>query len=250
MGRLSKWWWVLLLILAIPLLAAGGFVVWAEMTPSPMPQALVALQSDSQVEVTADRWLIFRPVNRKPRTGLIMYPGGRVDSRSYAPAARAIAGEGYLVVIVPMPLNLAVFGAEKASEVIAAFPTTAHWGVGGHSLGGAIAARFAHGHPLEVEGLVLWAAYPDASNDLSASDLAVTSIYGTLDGLATQDKIASSRSLLPPETQWVIIEGGNHAQFGWYGPQSGDNPATISRETQQQQIVEATVRLLGRLSQE
>jgi pimeloyl-ACP methyl ester carboxylesterase len=249
-GRLRKWWWVLLLILAIPLLAAGGFVVWAEMTPSPMPEALAALQSDSQVEVTTDRWLIFRPVNQQPSTGLILYPGGRVDSRSYAPTARAIAADGYLVVIVPMPLNLAVFGADKASEVISAFPKIGHWAVGGHSLGGAMAARFAHGHASELEGLVLWAAYPDASNDLSTSDLAVTSVYGTLDGLATQEKIASSRSLLPQETQWVTIEGGNHAQFGWYGPQSGDNPATISREAQQQQIVEATIRLLGYLGQE
>lgn len=250
MRRLRKWWWVLLLILAIPLLAVGGFVVWAEMTPIPMPEALAALQSDSQVEVTADRWLIFRPVNLEPATGLLLYPGGRVDSRSYAPAARAIAAEGYLVAIVPMPLNLAIFGADRASEVMAAFPEVDHWAIGGHSLGGAMAARYAHGHPSEAQGLVLWAAYPDASNDLSARDLTVTSIYGTLDGLATQDKIAASRSLLPPETQWVAIEGGNHAQFGWYGPQSGDNPATISQEAQQQQIVEATLRLLGHLSQE
>jgi hypothetical protein len=249
-GKLRKWWWVLLLIVAAPLLAASGFVVWAEMTPRPMPEALAALQSDSQVEVTTDRWLIFRPVNQEPRTGLILYPGGRVDSRSYAPAARAVAAEGYLVVIVPMPLNLAVFGADKASEVIGAFPEIDHWGVGGHSLGGAMAARFAHGHPSEVQGLVLWGAYPDASNDLSASDLAVTSIYGTLDGLATEEKIAASRSLLPLDTDWVAIAGGNHAQFGWYGPQSGDNPATISRQAQQQQIVEATVRLLRYLSQE
>jgi hypothetical protein len=248
--RLRKWWWFLLLILAIPLLAAGGFVVWAEMTPSPMPEALAALQSDAEVEVTGDRWLVFSPVNQEARMGLILYPGGRVDPRSYAPAARAIAAEGYLVVIVPMPLNLAVFGADQASEVIAAFPGVGHWAVGGHSLGGAMAARFAHGHASEVQGLVLWAAYPDTSNDLSASDLAVASIYGTLDGLATQDKIATSRSLLPLDTNWVAIEGGNHAQFGWYGPQSGDNPATISRETQQQQIVEATLRLLGYFSQE
>ena len=72
----------------------------------------------------------------------------------------------------------------------------------------------------------------------------MTSIYGTLDGLATTEKIAASRPQLPPTTEWVAIAGGNHAQFGWYGPQSGDNPATISREEQQRQIVEATLRLL------
>jgi hypothetical protein len=109
-----------------------------------------------------------------------------------------------------------------------------------------MAARFAHGHPSTVHGLVLWASYPAASDDLSdRGDLAVASIYGTLDGLATEDKIAASRPLLPPDTRWVAIEGGNHAQFGWYGPQPGDNPATIGREAQQRETVAATLALLN-----
>jgi len=112
-----------------------------------------------------------------------------------------------------------------------------------------MAARFVDGNRSAADGLVLWAAYPDASNDLSGSTLPATSIYATLDGLATGEKIAASRPLLPLETQWVAILGGNHAQFGWYGPQAGDNPATISREAQQEQIIEATVELLARLSQ-
>ena len=77
----------------------------------------------------------------------------------------------------------------------------------------------------------------------------MTSIYGTRDGLTTGDKIEASRPLLPPDTAWVAIEGGNHAQFGWYGPQSGDNPATISREDQQAQIVAATLALLLSLAE-
>lgn len=250
MSRLRARWWALLLVLAVLVLAAGGFVLWAEMTPNPMPQALSALQSEGQVEVTTDRWFVYRPANEDPEAGLIFYPGGRVDPRSYAPAARAIAADGYVVVVVPMPLNLAILGADKAAEVITAFPEVDHWGVGGHSLGGAMAARFAYSHPSLVDGLALWAAYPDASNDLSGSELAVTSIYGTLDGLATEEKIAASRSLLPLHTRWVAIEGGNHAQFGWYGPQAGDNPAAISREEQQEQIIDATVELLARLSEE
>jgi hypothetical protein len=44
--------------------------------------------------------------------------------------------------------------------------------------------------------------------------------------------------------QYVIIEGGNHAQFGDYGPQPGDNQATISRADQQAQTVEAVVKFL------
>ena len=234
----------MLVVLLVPALSLGGFVLWAQTTPATMAEALTALESDSLVQVTTDRWLVFKPANEEPTTGLILYPGGRVDPRSYSPAARAVAGGGYLVVIAPMPLNLAVFASDAAGDVIAAYPDVSHWAIGGHSLGGAMAARFAYGHPAEVQGLVLWAAYPDSSNDLSHRDLAVTSIYGTLDGLATTEKIDASRTLLPPTTEWVAIAGGNHAQFGRYGPQSGDNPATIGREEQQRLVVEATLRLL------
>jgi dienelactone hydrolase len=240
----KKWLWLLLLL---PVLAVGGFVLWAERTPAPMPEALAALAPDSTVDVINDRWLVFSPAGGKVVTGLILYPGGRVDPRSYAPAARKIAAQGYLVVVVPMPLNLAVFSPNAADEVIEAFSGVSVWAIGGHSLGGSMAARYAYGYPSQVQGLVLWASYPDASNDLSDRDLQATSVYGTLDGLATPEKIAASRALLPPTTTWVAIEGGNHAQFGWYGSQSGDNPAAIGREEQQEQIVRATLQLLQSL---
>jgi hypothetical protein len=241
MRKIQRWLGLLFLLL---LLALASFVIWASMSSSPMPEALAALQSNAQVQVETEPWLTFRPVGREPVVGLILYPGGRVDPRAYAPPARAIAAEGYLVVMVPMPLNLAFFGPDRAAEVMAAFPEVKRWAVGGHSLGGAMAARFAHGHPSAVQGLVLWASYPATSDDLSARELAVVSICGTRDGLATEEEIAASRPLLPAETRWVAIVGGNHAQFGWYGPQSGDNPATISRQAQQQEVVAATLALL------
>jgi hypothetical protein len=119
MCKLKRWLGLLFLLL---LLALASFVIWASMSASPMPKALVALQSDAQVQVEAEGWLIFRPVGGEPAVGLILYPGGRVDPRAYAPPARAIAAEGYLVVMVPMPLNLAFFGPDRAAEVMAAFP--------------------------------------------------------------------------------------------------------------------------------
>ena len=244
MNGIKRWWWLLLLV---PLVAAVGFVVWAEAVTDPMPTAVDALASPSAADgvvVTTRDWLVFRPTDQEPGVGLILYPGGRVDPRAYAPPAREIAGEGYLVVIVPMPLNLAFFAPDRAGDVMDAFPSIAHWAVGGHSLGGAMAARFAHRQSSAVDGLVLWAAYPAESNDLSGRDLPVVSIYGTKDGLATEDEVEASRRLLPSDARWVAIEGGNHAQFGWYGPQRGDNPPAISREAQQQEIVDATVDLL------
>jgi dienelactone hydrolase len=182
-----------------------------------------------------------------PATGFIFYPGGRVDFRSYAPGARAIAGAGYLVVMVPMPLNLAILAPDRALEVQKAFPDVRQWVIGGHSLGGVMAARFAFKHPDKVKGLVLWASYPPGSVDLSNSNIAAASISGSLDGLSTPEKIQTSRKLMPAATRWVAIEGGNHAQFGWYGPQNGDRPATLSHAEQQALIVVATLELLKSL---
>ena len=233
--------WLILLIL---LLAVGGFVVWGQTPLGPMDEALAALKSDSQVVVEQTGWMVFHPANTQPTTGFIFYPGGRVDPRSYAPAAHTIAAQGYLVVITPMPLNLAVLSPAQARKVIASFPEIMRWAVGGHSLGGAMAANFARQNPRLVQGLVFWAAYPASSDDLSQQSLAVVSIYATLDGLATGDKIDASRPLLPATTLWFALEGGNHSQFGWYGNQPGDNPATITRQEQQDQIVAATVALL------
>lgn len=238
---------VVLALLIVLLLTFAGFSAWAYTPLGPLPEATAALGSAAAVRVATAPWLTFTPAGAAPTTGFIFYPGGRVDARSYAPAARAIAAQGYLVVIVPVPLNLAVFNPDAAAAVIAAHPEIGQWAIGGHSLGGAMAANFAYTHPDAVQGLVLWAAYPAGSNSLADRALAVASIYGTLDGLATQDNIDASRALLPADTRYVPIEGGNHAQMGWYGPQGGDGVASISREAQQAQVVDATVALLAGL---
>jgi hypothetical protein len=233
-------------LLSVLLLAAGS-AGWALTGPGPEPAALAALESDAGVQVETGRWLVFTPLDAAPRVGLVFYPGARVDARAYAPAARAIAAQGYLVVIVPMPLRLAFFNGNSAQAVRAAYPEIGAWAVGGHSLGGVAAAQFVDGHPDAVQGLVLWAAYPPEGADLSGRALAVVSVYGTLDGLALPGDVLAAVPQLPPSTLWVPIEGGNHSQFGRYGLQSGDNPATISPETQQARTVAATVEMLARI---
>ncbi|HVP22055.1 MAG TPA: alpha/beta hydrolase [Anaerolineaceae bacterium] len=237
----------LVLISLVIGLSTAGFVVWGETPAQPMPEALAALKSDVLVTVTSGQWLVFTPTTSQPTVGFIFYPGGRVDYRAYAPVARQIAEKGYLVVIVRMPLNLAVFGVNNAHAVLAAYPQIRHWAIGDHSLGGAMAATFARAHPGAIQGLALWAAYPASSDDLSDSMLHVVSIFGSQDGLATEEKINASRESLPADTTWVQITGGNHAQFGWYGDQAGDNPASISRSNQQVQVVRATLRMLENL---
>jgi hypothetical protein len=238
---------ILIIVLLVALVIFTGFIVWAETPPSPMKQAINALQSDSNVTVISGQWLTFKPTTTNYTTGLIIYPGGRVDYRSYAPLAHAIANEGYLTIIMPMPLNLAVFGANAANDVIKSCPEITSWAIGGHSLGGTMAAQYTYQNPSKVQGLVLWAAYPASGNNLSKYDLLVTTVHGSNDGLVSTSQIQNSLEMLPPTTVYVEIAGGNHAQFGYYGDQSGDNQATITREAQQSQTLNATVELLQKL---
>lgn len=240
-----------ILLIGIPvllLIGVLGFVLWGS-TPLPAsPAALAALQSTSQVNVEAVQdWIVFRPNANLTQTGFIFYPGGRVDYRAYAPLLRMVAEQGYLVVLVPMPLNLAFFGVEQAQPVLAAFPEIKHWAIGGHSLGGSMAAQFVTNHPGQVAGLVLWASYPAGS--LADLPVAVLSVSASNDGLATPTNIVDSRKLLPVSARYVVIEGGNHAQFGSYGAQPGDNHAAILPPAQWGQTAKATVELLKQIGQ-
>jgi predicted esterase len=239
-----RYFWIGLFVVIF--LVVGGYLIWAANGLGPGEQAMAALEADSEVSVQEGDFIEFKPTNVNPETGFIFYPGGRVDYRSYAPPLREIAAQGYLVVLVPAPLNLMFFDIDAADPVFTQYSSISHWAVGGHSLGGAMAANYLYSNPGLADGLILWASYPGESNDLSDSDLEVLSIYGTLD-MAGIDKFDDSRTLLPADTTWVVIEGGNHAQFGDYGFQPGDNVATISAAEQQAQIVEATVSFLKTL---
>lgn len=246
--RGGRRWLIVFIPLALLTMAMIGGLLWASNPAAPMPEALAALETDTAVTVSRENgWIVLRPAGVEAQTGLIFYPGGLVAPEAYAPPLRQIAAAGYHVVIVPMPLNLAVLDSGAAARVIATYPQIARWAVAGHSLGGAMAARFAHDNPDKVSGLALWAAYPEGSADLSGRALAVVSIYGTHDGLATVEQVEGARPLLPPDTVWVKIEGGNHAQFGSYGDQARDNAATISRAAQQAQVAAAMLDLLARM---
>jgi hypothetical protein len=222
------------------------FILWASSALGPEPEALAALRSDDHVTISLNDYVIFQPANRKVSTAFVFYPGGRVDYRSYAAPLRRIAAEGYLVILLPVRLNLAILDINAVDRPIASFPEIRHWVVGGHSLGGAAAAAYA-GRNNRLDGVVFWASYP-ADDTLKNTDLKVLSIYGTLDRSGV-DSFEASRLNLPSTTKFVVIDGGNHGQFGDYGFQPGDHEATISRAQQQKQVVEATVKFLKEVSE-
>lgn len=234
----------LLGITAVVVVILGTIGLLSYAQPQPLlPESTAALASTERASYDGSGGLItYTPTAGTPTTGLILYPGGKVPSAGYAPQARAIAEAGYLVVIVSVPFNLAVFDIGAASPVIAAHPEITHWAVGGHSLGGAMAAQFLAGNPGAAEGLVFWAAY--ASSDLSTQGLAVASIFGSLDTGIPSYTSATATSNAGPDLTTTVIDGGNHEQMGWYTGQPNDPPATIARTDQQAQVIVATEALL------
>jgi len=206
------------------------------------------LSSDAQVAVERSRLgLVFRPLTLTAKAGLAFYPGARVPPEAYAYLGKALARAGYLTVILALPLNFAVFSPAMAQRAIDAYPDIKAWAVGGHSLGGAMAASFCSRRPDKVTGLLFLAAYPGGGTDLSASGLRVLSISASNDGLATAAKIQASRHLVPPSARFVELAGGNHAQFGDYGAQPGDGTATLSAQLEHGAVVEESLAFMGEI---
>ncbi len=164
---------------------------------------------------------------------------------------------GFPTALVKLPFRMAATEAQRqqlvarVQAVMSADTHAAQWVLAGHSRGGALAARFAHQHPLDIAGLILIATtHPKAApDDLAGSDLDVTKIYATRDGLASEAEMRTTAGYLPASTRWVRIEGGNHAQFGWYGAQLGDSSATISRVEQQARLIDAIAAALHAVDQ-
>ena len=219
---------VCVLIIAVALI---GGCAWYVNDYYPLDETAAFSVQGSAFEVSRQGgWHIYAPEN--PVAGLIFYPGGKVDAPAYGPLMEACAARDILCVLVEMPLRLAILDADAAAEVPDAFPQVEKWYIGGHSLGGSMAASCVAGHPGMFEGLVLLAAY--STNDLSQLDLQVLSLVGSEDQVLNWQKYENSKAMLPAGFQEIIIEGGCHGGFGLYGPQAGDGTPTI---TSQEQII-------------
>lgn len=168
--------------------------------------------------------------------GIVLYPGAKVEPLSYVPLAQKFAERGYYCAIAKMPFNFAIFDIGVAQSIMDAVPNVSRWWVGGHSLGGAMAAQFASEHADELDGVLLLAAY--AASDLSSSKLAVSIVYGSNDEVLNRDALAKNAANLPADSETHVIDGGNHAGFGDYGPQNGDGNCNIGAPAQWEQTAE------------
>ena len=224
-------------VIFLAALAVGGGLYARDYYPADAA-ALAALEPDNRVTVvTEGDTTVFAPVSGADR-GFVFYPGGKVEHTAYAPLLRGLAEEGVHCVLTEMPFHLAVLDANAAEGIPERYPEITEWYIGGHSLGGSMAAAYVADHTNTYEGLVLLASYSTA--DLSGTDLRVLSVYGSEDGVLNFEKYEEYRGNLPASASEAVLDGGNHACFGSYGPQDGDGTPGIPAEQQ----IETTVELL------
>lgn len=160
---------------------------------------------------------------------LIFYPGAKVEEAAYAPMMKSLAEQGVDCFLIKMPMKLAILGANKANNIRAKYKYDNYY-LAGHSLGGAMAANYASEHLNDYSGLFLLAAYP--TKDLTTANFPVVFIYGDNDKVLNREKLEVGFTLVPSDYKKIEIAGGNHAQFGAYGAQDGDDTATITPEEQ------------------
>ena len=219
-------------------------LAWWLVPSSALEPALSAMNSDTSVTVTetADQ-IVMQPTGAASDVGVFFQPGARVDARAYAAVLRPLAEAGHIVVIPKQPFGIAFLSTGAFGSARAGHPPVSRWVVGGHSLGGTVAAMdaqsFAGASTDPVVGLLFFASYP--ANDLSGLDARVLSISGTNDGLATPEKIGESKASLPADARYLVVEGGVHSFFGDYGPQSGAGEPAISQDAARAEISAASV---------
>ena len=222
---------IVIVLVIIIVVAVSGALMLRSRTYPPHDEALAWLES-----ATKHRgYYLFEADDAD--LNVVFYPGGLVRPEAYAGLALQMAASGMRVFLVVMPLNLAILNTNAIDTIMDNHPSELPWVIGGHSLGGASAAIWLARHPDQADGLFLLAAYPASSSDLSASDLPVISIRASADDVLDMDNFAATQGLLPEDTVYAVIEGGNHAGFGHYGPQKGDGVASLDRETQQLETV-------------
>lgn len=229
---------IVLILLIIIVVFIVAMLVYLERYYHADADAMKALDSDAQVTVieTSDGYLFDGPGED---TAIVFYPGGKVEEESYAPLMHELAMQGKDAFLLKLPFRLAVFDMDAADDVIGEYDYD-RWILAGHSLGGVAAASYTAEHPDEVEGLILMASYPTKE---IPDEIPVLSIYGSEDQVLNMESYEESRDLWSAKIKEVVVEGGNHAQYGNYGEQKGDGEALISAEEQKRAVVENILKL-------
>ncbi|GAB6438446.1 MULTISPECIES: alpha/beta hydrolase [Bacillus] len=226
---MKKWMKIVLYsLLGILLMGSITFFVWSQFTYKPTKEALSLVEGKKDED-----HIVFG--EKEAKIGIIFYQGAKVEVEAYSYLGESLAKDGYFVVMPKLPLNLAILGINAVDSVMEQYPEVQKWYVAGHSMGGAMISKYAFQHEDKVDGIIFLGSYP--ADDFSTKSIPMLSIYGEIDALATVEKIENNKKLMSKNTTMHMIKGGNHAHFGMYGEQKGDNASLITAKAQRDETV-------------
>ena len=232
---------ILIIIACVLGLLFGSFYIYVSSYYHADINETVLTSTNDLTVIQNEDSIVYVPEDVK--AGYIFYPGAKVEYTSYAPLMKSLSEEGILVVLLEMPFNIAFFNMNGAASYLTQYDDVENWYIGGHSLGGVVACSYAYKHQDDFKGMILLASYP--TKDFSDTSLSLLSIRGSNDQVLSTKSYKSAKTKWPKNSKEVVIEGGNHAFYGNYGNQKKDGKATITRESQQSQTVDAITNFIN-----
>ena len=177
---------------------------------------------------------------------IIFFPGGLTDPEAYAPLCRKIAGNGYTCHIIKASFRLPQYDYQKISALFDFQSRT--YIIGGHSQGARMAAQFVYENPVLMKGLFLLGTSNPRDINLSQFSIPTIKLYAEHDGLASVEEVLEHKNKLPADSKLILVEGGNHSQFGYLGELLGDDGAKITLEEQQSIVLENLINFFNEVA--
>lgn len=226
---------------------AAVFFVWNWLTFQSRGLPDSTFENTGMVEVTVSSdFISFQSTEASKDLKVIFFQGGMTDPEAYAPLCRRLAENGYTTYLIKADWRLPRYDYKKVLTLFNVHEQ--QFVVAGHSQGGLTAAQIVFENPGAFKGLILLGTSHPRDFDLSGIDIPVMKIYAEHDGLASVDEVMQNKPMLPVQTDWVFLKGGNHSQFGYLGKLVMDDDATISLEEQQRIAVNNMVQFLNNVS--
>lgn len=216
---------ILIALVAIVIIGVGAFIIWAQFDYGPTEEA------SSYSTLPDGKDFIFGDGDEE--IGFIFYQGAKVQPEAYSYIGHQLAEDGHFVVIPQLPFNIALLDSDRGLDIIEEYQDITTWYLMGHSLGGSAVSTITEAND-KIAGIIFLASYP-----IDAIDVPSLTVYGEIDGVLPVEDIEASKENLRDDAIFYEIEDGNHANFGMYGEQKGDNVSPLSAQEQLDETLEA-----------
>lgn len=220
-----------LIIVGLLILCTVTFVIWAQFDYQPTREANKYVQEYDGKS--------YEFGNSTSNVGFILYQGAKVEPGAYSYIGHKLAENGHFVSIPKLPFNIALLNSDVALDIMDDHPSVKRWYLIGHSLGGTAASSIIKEHAERINGIIFLASYP-----IEKISIPSLTIYGGKDGVLPASDIIENKKNVSSHAQFYKIPEGNHANFGMYGSQKGDNESTLTPKQQIDSSIETIERFI------